>query len=87
MIAYSFEVAICTFSVVISDASEAISKYMRPKFIYLPKNKDEVRVKAGEFEAKFAMKQAFGCIDRTHIPIKCPSKTRKTTLATKSFTI
>ena len=44
---------------------------MEPKFISLPKNKDELRVKAGELEAKFGMKQAFACIDGTHIPIKC----------------
>ena len=36
----------------------------------LLKNKDEMKVKVAEFEAKFGMKQAFKYIDGTHIPIK-----------------
>ena len=72
MIANSFGVAICTVSVVIAEVCEAISKYMRPEFIFLPKSKDEMRVKTGEFKAKFGMKQGFWCINGTHIPIKCP---------------
>jgi len=29
--------------------------------------------KVSEFELKFGMTQAFGCIDGTHIPIKTPT--------------
>ena len=70
MIANSFGVAICTVSVVIAEACEAVSTYMEPKFISLPKKKDEMMVKASEFEAKFGIKQPFACIGRNHIPIK-----------------
>ena len=31
-----------------------------------------MREEVSEFEAKFVMVQAFGCIDDTHISIKCP---------------
>jgi len=31
-----------------------------------------MREKVAEFEAKFGMTQAFGCIDEMHIPIECP---------------
>ena len=70
MIANSVGVAICTVSVIIAEVCGAMSKYMGPKFISLLKNKDEVKVKVAEFEAKFGMKQAFKYIDGTHIPIK-----------------
>ena len=70
MIANSFGVAICTVSVVIAEACEAVSTYMEPKFISLPKKKDEMMVKASEFEAKFGIKQPFACIGGNHIPIK-----------------
>ena len=85
MIANNSGVAICTFSVVIAEIWEAISKYMGPKFISLPKNKDEMRVKAGEFEAKFGMKQAFECIDGTYIPIKCPAQNSQDYFCYKQF--
>lgn len=41
MIVNSFGVAICTVSVVIAEACEAVSTYMGPKFISLSKSKDE----------------------------------------------
>ena len=31
-----------------------------------------MREKVSEFGVKFGITQAFGCIDDTHIPIKCP---------------
>ena len=40
--------------------------------MYLPRSTDEMREKAAEFEAKFGMPQAFGCIDGTHMRIKRP---------------
>ena len=47
----------------------AIAKHLGPKYMYLPRNQDEMREKA-EFEAKFGMRQAFGCIDGTHIRVR-----------------
>ena len=44
----------------------AIANNLGPKFMFLPRNKDEMREKAAEFEAKFGMPKPFGCIDGTH---------------------
>lgn len=41
-------------------------------YIRLPKHKSEMQRIVGEFEAKFGLPQAFGCIDGTHIKIKRP---------------
>ena len=30
--------------------------------------------KVSEFAAKFGITQSFGCVDGTHIPIKCPAE-------------
>ena len=38
------------------------------------RSKDEMRQQVAEFESKFGMPQAFGCIDGTHIPLKRPSE-------------
>ena len=41
----------------------------------MPRDCDaEMREKVSEFEAKFGMIQAMGCIDETHVPIKKPHK-------------
>ena len=45
-----------------------------PKYLKLPEIASEMRQKVSEFEAKFGMVQAFGCIDGTHVPIKRPVK-------------
>ena len=74
MTANSFGIAINTASSIIFEVCYAITKYLGPKFLHLPKTEDEMRKKISEFEAKFGMTQAFGCIDGTHIPISCPSK-------------
>ena len=38
----------------------------------MPSNTEEMRETIAEFEVKYGMKQAFGCIDGTHVPIKQP---------------
>ena len=68
----TFGTAINTASAVISEVCLAIKKFFGPKYIHLPHDKEEMQRKVSEFEAKFKMTQAFGCIDGTHIPIKCP---------------
>ena len=40
------------------------------KVLTLTKNTGEMRRKVSEFEIKFGMTQAYGCIDGTHIPLK-----------------
>ena len=59
MTANSFGVAINTASVVIYEVCYAICQILGPMYIR-------------EFEAKFGLPQAFGCIDGTHIKIKRP---------------
>ena len=72
MTANSFGIAVCTASAVIIAVCKAISKFLGPKYIYLPKNQNDMRKKVSEFETKFGMTQAFGCIDGTHVPVRRP---------------
>ena len=74
MTANSFGIAINTASSIIFEVSYALPNYLGPTFLHLPKTEDEMRKKLSEFEAKFGMTQAFGCVDDTHIPTSCPSK-------------
>ena len=43
-------------SIVIAQVCDGISKHMSPKFFSHTKNKNEMRIKSGEFKAKFRMK-------------------------------
>jgi len=74
MTANSFGIAICTASAVILQVAKAISTHLvlGPKILYLPRDTQEVRNKVSEFEAKYGMRQAFGCIDGTHVPLSRP---------------
>ena len=73
MTANTFGVALCTVSIHVIEVCRAISRHLGPKYVYLPRNKDEMRQVTSEFEAKFGMPQAFGCVDGTHVEIKRPS--------------
>lgn len=73
MTANAFGIAINTTSNIIFETCTAIVKLLGSTYIHLPKNEDEMRKKVAEFESKFGMHQAFGCIDGTHIPIIRPS--------------
>ena len=72
MTANAFGIAINTASAIITETCTSITKLLGPTYIHLPKDYDEMRQKVAEFESKFGMQQAFGCIDGTHIPITCP---------------
>ena len=74
MTANNFGVAINTASSVIYKVCLVIYQNLGPQCIRLPKTREELREKVSEFKAKFGMIQAFGCIDGTHIPIKCSLK-------------
>ena len=73
MTANAFDSAINTASKMITDTCTFIVKLLGPTNIHLPQDENEMRKKVAEFEPKFGMQQAFGCIDGTHIPIICPS--------------
>lgn len=85
MTANTFGIAICTTSLIIFEICKAISSVLGPMYLKLPQNVNEMRQKVSEFEAKFGMIQAFGCIDGTHIPIKCPIKGAQDYFCYKGF--
>ena len=71
MTANDFGVAINTANSVIYEVYLAFSQNLGPQYIRLPKTREEMRENVSEFESTFRMIQALGCIDGTHIPIKC----------------
>ena len=73
MTANTFGIHQSTVTNVLTEVCSAINRVLGPKYIHIPRNKDEMRQKASEFELKFGMIQAIGCIDGTHITIKRPS--------------
>lgn len=52
----------------VSEFCKAISNYLDPKYLHLPKDEESMKEKVAEFEATFGMTQAFCCIDGMHIP-------------------
>eukprot|EP00794_Sanderia_malayensis_P020819 gene20819-biopygen15353 len=72
MTANLFGIAVSTVSCVIVQVCKAIGTVLGPKYLKLPEDQNEMRQKVSEFETKFGMVQAFGCIDETQIPIKRP---------------
>ena len=74
MTANSFGIASNTASAVINEVCNAIVLYVGPKYLHLPKTNQEMKEKITEFETKFGMTQAFGCIGGTHISTVCPSE-------------
>ena len=65
----SFEIATNIASPLINEAFKAIGMYVGPKYLYLSPQNQEMMDKIAEFETKFGMTQAFGCIDGTYILI------------------
>ena len=66
MTANNFGVAINTASSVIYEVCLTICQNLGPQYIRLPKTREEMMEMVSEFEVKFGMIQAFGCIDDTH---------------------
>ena len=85
MTANSFGIAVCTASTVIAQVCKAICRRMAPNYIHLPKTHADMREKISEFESKYGMKQAFACIDGTHIPIQCPNESSQDYFNYKHF--
>lgn len=77
LITNSFNIGNRAVSVVTTDVGGAISKYLEPNFISLPKDKHKTRVEVGEFGAKLKMKPMF--------QLNAHSKTPKTTFGANSF--
>ena len=72
MTANTFGVARSTVSVTVCQVCQAITFYVGPKYISLPKTEEEMRELVVKFESKHGFPQAFGCVDGTHIPIQQP---------------
>ena len=72
MTANTFGIHISTVSKVIKEVCSAITYNLGPIYVQLPKTEEEMIEKAAQFEAKYGMHQAFGCIDGTHVPILRP---------------
>ena len=73
MTANTFGIHQCTVSKVVFEVCEAITTHLGPEYIHLPRTAEEMQRKVSEFELRFGLIQAFGCIDGTHVPIKTPS--------------
>ena len=63
-----------TVGQVVHEVCYAISKYLGPKYLFLPRNKGEMKTKVFEFEAKTGTVKAFDCADGMLIPISCSSE-------------
>lgn len=85
MTANLFGIHQCTASMHIHSVCEAINTKLGPKYLHLPRDKEEMLRKVSEFEIKFGMTQAFGCIDGTHIPLKRPHKNSQDYFCYKQF--
>ena len=72
MTANTFGIHQSTVTKVLKEVCSAINAVLGPQYLHLPRNKDEMRQKAAEFELRFGMIQAIGCIDGTHVAIKRP---------------
>lgn len=85
MTANVFGIHQCTASKHIHSVCEAIKSKLGPEYLYLPRNNDKMREKVSEFEMRFGLSQAFGCIDGTHIPIKRPVKNSQDYFSYKQY--
>ncbi|XP_057296141.1 putative nuclease HARBI1 [Hydractinia symbiolongicarpus] len=72
MTANTFGLHLSTTSNIIHQVCRAIVHVLGPKYIKLPKTYDKMRQKSAEFQGKYGLQQAFGCIDETHVPTKLP---------------
>ena len=85
MTANTFGIHQCTVSKMIHEVCSAITSKLGPLYICLPQIISEMERKATQFELKFGMLQAFGCIDGTHIPIKTPAENSQDYFNYKQF--
>ena len=85
MTANVFGIHQCTASKHIHSVCEVINSHLGPEYLYLPRNTDEMRQKVSEFEIRFGLSQACGCIDGTHMPIKRPVKNSQDYFSYKQY--
>ena len=83
MMANAFGIHQCTVTKVINQVSHAINNVLGP--VHLPRDVNEMREKASQFELKFGMTQALGCIDGTCVAIKRPPNSSQDFFNYKQF--
>ena len=75
-IANTFGVALSGASKIIYEVCKAVTEHLGSKYIGLPRTEEEMIQRPSEFESKYGMTQAFGCIDGTmfqfYILLKIP---------------
>ena len=67
-----FGIALSTASKIIHEVCKAVTEHLGLKYVHFPRTEEEMIPKVSEFEIKYGMAQAFGCIDGTHVPILRP---------------
>jgi len=77
MTANRFGIALNPASAAVSEVCQAISNHVGPECLHLPEDEESMGEKVAEFEAKFGMTQAFGCIDGSHIQLNAHKRTHK----------
>ena len=60
-----FGIALSTASKIIHEVCKTVTEHYGLKYIHFPRTEEEMIPKASEFEIKYGMVQAFGCIDGT----------------------
>ena len=85
MTASTFGVHQWTILKTLSEVCKAINGMLGSKYLYLPRNTEEMRETVSKFEVKFGIPHAFGCIDGTHVPLKTPSINSKDFYTYKQF--
>ena len=72
MTANTFGLPQCTVSKIFVEVRDTINEVVRPVYLLLSRNEEEMGKVVSELGFKFGLLQAFGCIDGTHIEEKRP---------------
>lgn len=74
-----------TVSKTITEVSSAIKSIMGSQFLHFSRSVNNMEETVSEFERKFGIIQAFGCIDGTHVQIKRPIEIWKDYFCCKQY--
>lgn len=74
-LSFSFRIGKATLSRIIAETCDAIYEVLKDAYLSVPKTKDDWLKISQDFEEKWNMPHAVGCIDCKHIRIECPKLT------------
>ena len=83
----TIEIHQCTVSKTIVEVCKVINAVLGTDYLHLPRSENDMRKIASEFELKFGMPQAFGCIDGKHIHIKLPMENSQDIIITNNSSL